>query len=935
MAVSYRPGRAITLARTGSTLFSVSLILGIVLMIGPWLGIALVGGGRSEVRFQLDPAQIRSDEGAAWIAPVRTRFALSFPLSALYEFPTDHGSNTLSSLRLFEDDRELGPPRAVHADIRNLGAGRFSHWGRDLRFSASDNSDPRSNGRAYAVRTPVVLSRSVIMVSMLLTVIGAGLVAASPAVRRPFGVWAARWIAPTGPPPDATPWSSVPLPRGARALLVASWIACAAVAVLIRAGDRDPYLLSTVPTAGYSDHRNALIGYAQITDGAPRHAENSQTWDHLAMFNGAIIAADMYANRPLYPFLMSCLAWALGATGAALAVNLVGWAIGAWAATRVGAELTRTPAAGVVAGLLACVGPGWWFHLGDYSAHLLSFTMSSVATLAILRSRVWAVRQPAEVHAAIGAVLVLANLAYNTGLFFTAAYALLAIRRNRWWHVLLACLAGVLVQRLWPPLLNLLSVGNFDYYAVERQLFRNALHDWPALLRDGRLFPIIVDRILDTLVAFLPALPLIVLGAIAPLLRGVRRAEGEARGAPETGAMVLMALSLLFPLAAVIVYSPTATARGYLVFGASAAVWAVAGLLFVRLRPGAWRGVGAGLLLLGLATQLLLDTRHAVGDARATKLFMWGMPQWTAEELARLREARPTEVRGLQGEPAPSLTGGDASLVECGGAEVGEAVPTLRAFKNGNQFGQMIVVRAVLALPLVAALHLVRLGGLWRPGRRVERAPPNWPRRLALASALLAALLFVPPFAARLQRGGHVMHRASMHDRPLPREVKEVVQTVTVDPRAVAMLEQALLGAGAEADGAGAAAGNDAPTPFTADVFTGFGWNQDEGQGVRVEIRAGGELLSSFDTEGLGRKRRPIDLAALVAALRRNPVLEVRATREGGISSVAAWQHAAAPGRTLSLDGAAMEATREWPMPILEIRVIHATHEYDPVLLLY
>lgn len=61
----------------------------------------------------------------------------------------------VSTLRLFENGVELGPPHARHEDIRTAGMGRFSHWmssqgfGDSIYFSASDNSDPRANGRAY------------------------------------------------------------------------------------------------------------------------------------------------------------------------------------------------------------------------------------------------------------------------------------------------------------------------------------------------------------------------------------------------------------------------------------------------------------------------------------------------------------------------------------------------------------------------------------------------------------------------------------------------------------------------------------------------------------------------------------------------------------------------------------------------------------------
>ena len=69
------------------------------------------------------------------------------------------------------------------ADIRNLGAGRFSHWTdgatESLYFSASNNSDPRRNGRSYsycigtapadttAPSTPIGLSASAVSSSQI------------------------------------------------------------------------------------------------------------------------------------------------------------------------------------------------------------------------------------------------------------------------------------------------------------------------------------------------------------------------------------------------------------------------------------------------------------------------------------------------------------------------------------------------------------------------------------------------------------------------------------------------------------------------------------------------------------------------------------------------------------------------------------------------
>lgn len=50
---------------------------------------------------------------------------------------------------LLEDGEPIGPGGSLHADIRKLGGGRFSVWGTALYFSASDNSDPSTNGRSY------------------------------------------------------------------------------------------------------------------------------------------------------------------------------------------------------------------------------------------------------------------------------------------------------------------------------------------------------------------------------------------------------------------------------------------------------------------------------------------------------------------------------------------------------------------------------------------------------------------------------------------------------------------------------------------------------------------------------------------------------------------------------------------------------------------
>ncbi|MBI2298873.1 MAG: carbohydrate-binding protein [Armatimonadetes bacterium] len=89
----------------------------------------------------LAPTQIRPELG----------FCYNFTLGP--QWPGDGiKDGPPSTLHLFEDGKELGPAHFLHADIRTKGEGRFSHWVTMLYFSASDNSDPRVNGRRYEWR---------------------------------------------------------------------------------------------------------------------------------------------------------------------------------------------------------------------------------------------------------------------------------------------------------------------------------------------------------------------------------------------------------------------------------------------------------------------------------------------------------------------------------------------------------------------------------------------------------------------------------------------------------------------------------------------------------------------------------------------------------------------------------------------------------------
>jgi hypothetical protein len=69
----------------------------------------------------------------------------------LSAYADQNGDPQTSLVRLFENDHLLGPPHCMHASIREIGRGAYSHWQGVLMFSTSDNSNPNQNGRTYTI----------------------------------------------------------------------------------------------------------------------------------------------------------------------------------------------------------------------------------------------------------------------------------------------------------------------------------------------------------------------------------------------------------------------------------------------------------------------------------------------------------------------------------------------------------------------------------------------------------------------------------------------------------------------------------------------------------------------------------------------------------------------------------------------------------------
>jgi hypothetical protein len=125
---------------------TLSKILGGLVVIAVSFGITLFFLQRSSRVV----ADCESDELIALKPPFGSYGGKAFV--AAFQVP-DGDSNeqpTRSTMVLCEDQKRLGPGHTSHNDIRAKGLGRYSHWGFDVVFSSSDNSDPNTNHRRYS-----------------------------------------------------------------------------------------------------------------------------------------------------------------------------------------------------------------------------------------------------------------------------------------------------------------------------------------------------------------------------------------------------------------------------------------------------------------------------------------------------------------------------------------------------------------------------------------------------------------------------------------------------------------------------------------------------------------------------------------------------------------------------------------------------------------
>lgn len=118
----------------------------------------------------LDVAQVQEETGYAYRSPLHDVDGQILE--------TQFGAwdrRTRQGVALLENGREMGFHASSLRQIREVGHGASLQWGPTFFFSTSDNSDPKNNGRTYAIVFPLVIKRWVVGVLAAMTLLLGGM----------------------------------------------------------------------------------------------------------------------------------------------------------------------------------------------------------------------------------------------------------------------------------------------------------------------------------------------------------------------------------------------------------------------------------------------------------------------------------------------------------------------------------------------------------------------------------------------------------------------------------------------------------------------------------------------------------------------------------------------------------------------------------------
>jgi hypothetical protein len=457
---------------------------------------------------------------------------------------------------------------------------------------------------------------------------------------------------------------------------------------------------------------NSLLGYSETELANVVHKENRSFLQQIAMFSGATtdVVDKFYMVRPSYAYTAAFLAPFFGLKGAGLVLNILAWAVAAWCAWSLAIRLFGERLAGLLSVMFVAAGMGFVVHIGDISAHLLSFTTYYLGIVVLERSEIWKETRDRRVHLAIGAFIALCSLTYNTGLALLLAYIVLSLRHNRWTDVVFASAIALSAQYAWIAVLNIgyaVKTGEwawYNLYANEGDYLRESLRRWMSAWSHPTEGAGTTLRIILEFLCF--EFPLSVVAGLAA-------AAVQSRFDPRRW----LALFILFaaPIAGAMAYAQTALARGYLVFGISLISYvALGGMLARALRiTGGRRVVATAVIVVLLGGQIGWSGAAFVGQLGPLRTYFLGF-EAGAPELA----SHAVSAVSLTGdEPQPAWFGGAAPFEALGIYQGGGPVATTSGYTH--RLAVSLGSRALVTGYLILLLSLSAVLWNWNVRRTV------------------------------------------------------------------------------------------------------------------------------------------------------------------------------------------------------------------------
>jgi hypothetical protein len=633
----------------------------------------------------------------------------------------------------------------------------------------------------------------------------------------------------------------------------------------------DFWIYATSPLSGGWWRDNSVIAYSWILDGRIFHKENFPSLDILNSFLVGPPSANLYAARPVYPFLVSVVAPLTGAMPALLLVNAVAWGVTAYCAVRLTNLLTDSVLAPWIAAAFIVLGEGYWLHLTDYSAHMLS-NCGYVVSVYIL-AKIGAAERPLDLNKQViaAATLTAMALTYNTGVALLFAYVLFAIFSGSWRASVITALLVVVAQRAWPFFYcwsrecGALIQGTENHYLAE------ALSRWWSASQDPSLFFKMLGWISVQMVASDPLNLAIILICIIGMMMG--------RIKQRLWWFLLVAGAA--PMMTALPWMTYALARGYIA-NAGYGVLAVLAAAILGDYGKAAKLVAVCLVIVQggwLASESL-------GNIHPVRIFFVGAND-IGEFLDAFGEGTSTTASLTGYEAAPQRIGGHEIVSNAGGLEkTQDYIPGVRPAGLTATLHAWAYRFYVFAPLMIATVFSVR-------------------RRMT-AGVLMAAAYLLPPIIA--QARSPERFKLVVTEIVLPASAKLLTQEVTLSKQAWEAIQKA------------------SSSRDQVELFSGILAQ------ARLEAElCGHQIIDAIqivtgDDPNVRLRVHKIDPDALERAVEvencdRVVRLRVRSLEPSGLTSWVAWQRAGLPLRRLTIDGHEVSGDERMSWPALELRI--------------